>query len=522
MPPNKYNMPKKSAGVLKVISYLCALCCMVLLLVYVQSNTTASFGLGLLSSSQLTTPISQDKYASRENKPDDNCGAWSYSLVIPTTNTTYEPLRNTWAWDNLEDGKGRVNWMHARADAPYSQGGVIHASVTYSNRTCTNVTGAFLSRIVAEEDILCSPANARKHDTGGLEYLSASSTAILSLIGFPAFGEVFPCANLWHCHAGAFLLWTGFHLAINVAKTGGLKTPTWIVALIPEAAWSGWGLDSYRVFYPSQASLLNINIDMRPAVELLSDLFDGRLILARQDATVAQLHTILEQNRAPTDIEMWISPPGPPSSGLMWDIAWDTNLSNNLGMCQNSILLQYRNDLLNAVSIEDQSNVARHVCVVSRQERDRRNLTPEFMLRLLGRLGGPLLMTPRTALRTNTSTTNGVPLYLDKSSVTGQMRFVHQECAILLGVHGAGLTNVLGLRPGTSVVELHSSKSEYQYFRNVAALMDDVDYSVFVIEPPEEVNMYTDDEGLDKLYDLIQAKLKESISRQAQYHHVQS
>jgi hypothetical protein len=106
----------------------------------------------------------------------------------------------------------------------------------------------------------------------------------------------------------------------------------------------------------------------------------------------------------------------------MWDIAWDTNLSNNLGMCQNSILLQYRNDLLNAVSIEDKSNVARHVCVVSRQERDRRNLTPEFMLRLLGRLGGPLLMTPRTAIRTNTSTTNGVPLYLDKSSVTGQMR----------------------------------------------------------------------------------------------------
>jgi hypothetical protein len=52
------------------------------------------------------------------------------NLFIPTTNTTYEPLRNSWAWDKLENGKGRVNWMHARADAPYSQGGVIHASVT--------------------------------------------------------------------------------------------------------------------------------------------------------------------------------------------------------------------------------------------------------------------------------------------------------------------------------------------------------------------------------------------------------
>ena len=52
--------------------------------------------------------------------------------------------------------------------------------------------------------------------------------------------------------------------------------------------------------------------------------------------------------------------------------------------------------------------------------------------------------------------------------------------------------------------------------------MPDVDYDVFVLEPPEDKDMYTDDEGLDKLYDLIQAKLKESISRQAQYHHVQS
>ena len=123
-------------------------------------------------------------------------------------------------------------------------------------------------------------------------------------------------------------------------------------------------------------------------------------------------------------------------------------------------------------------------------------------------------MTPRTGLGTNSSNSNGVPIYLGNSSVSGQLRFVHQECAILLGVHGAGLTNALGLRPGTSIIELQASSSTYQYFRNIAALMYDVDYSVFVIEPIEEVNMYTDDEGLDKLTDLVEIKLQESITRQ--------
>ena len=76
------------------------------------------------------------------------------------------------------------------------------------------------------------------------------------------------------------------------------------------------------------------------------------------------------------------------------------------------------------------------------------------------------------------------------------------------------MTNALGLRPGTSVIELQALSSTYQYLRNVAALIDDVDYSVFVIEPVEEVNMYTDDEGLDKLTALVELKLKESIARQ--------
>jgi hypothetical protein len=40
---------------------------------------------------------------------------------------------------------------------------------------------------------------------------------------------------------------------------------------------------------------------------------------------------------------------------------------------------------LSAVRSHETPNVARHVCIVSRQERDLRNLSPEFMLTLLGR-----------------------------------------------------------------------------------------------------------------------------------------
>lgn len=132
-------------------------------------------------------------------------------------------------------------------------------------------------------------------------------------------------------------------------------------------------------------------------------------------------------------------------------------------------------------------------------------------------------MTPRQSLQTNTSrtTSNGVPILLDKSSITGQMRYVNKECAILLGVHGAGLTNTLGLRPGTSVIELQSDPLPndmiFQYFHNVAALMEDVDYTSFMIQPGEEgKGMYTDDVG-QQLVEIIQTKLQDSMTRQAKY-----
>ena len=48
--------------------------------------------------------------------------------------------------------------------------------------------------------------------------------------------------------------------------------------------------------------------------------------------------------------------------------------------------------------------------------------------------------------------------------------------------------------------------------------MEDVDYTMFIIQPGEDgKGMYTDDEGLQQLVEIIQTKLHDSMSRQAKY-----
>jgi capsular polysaccharide biosynthesis protein len=95
----------------------------------------------------------------------------------------------------------------------------------------------------------------------------------------------------------------------------------------------------------------------------------------------------------------------------------------------------------------------------------------------------------------------------------------YEECAVLVGVHGAGLINALGLRPGTSVVELQTKDTTYQYFRNVAALLKDVDYTLFLIhgsgtDKSQEVDMYAEVNDLERLYEIIQTKLERNARLQ--------
>ena len=557
------------------LPYLLLLICVCIVLIEIASRNLSSYFYASSSLQPMSIPSHPYYYLDQDNeKPDNNCGAWSSSIVIlpPNTNNSdllsynksqYPTPRVTWEQSYIMNNSiVQTTWVHERADAPYSATGLIHASIFHlsSNKKSGNVPNYDISddgsnnnlltlrekekillMCLSHANITTTTLKAEHHNKGSATISDAEltgTTAILNLIDFPYIDEAFPCPNLWHGHAAFYMMWVGLQIAKNIVKSNNnrllMKPPEWIVALIPSKTWSGVGLDNnldgdsyyHNVFFPSIDNLrTNVTMDMQPAVQLLSDVFGGRVILAKQEATIDELYTILHQNNAPTNIGLWINPPGPPAGGLMWDIAWDSNLSTQLTDCKHSMLLHYRNSLLNSAVTSSSSinDEAKHICVVSRQERDRRNMAPDFLLKLLGRLGAPVLMTPRQSLRTNTSTTsNGVPILLDKSSITGQMRYVNQECAVLVGVHGAGLTNTLGLRPGTSVIELQSDPLPndmiFQYFRNVAALMEDVDYTMFIIQPGEEgKGMYTDDMGLQQLVEIIQTKLHDSMTRQAMY-----
>ena len=485
--------------------------------IYIVSEGIPLFNADASSSS--SSSGADRAFATVNRSADEKCGAWSSAIFQPNEASG----RTTWKKvDLLDNGLVQTSWEHQRSQAP-SAIGVIHASAFYSTKTCKREESEdFLTGLVTKEAVLCTPS-PEDH----VKDSSRGSTMVLSLTGFTNWEDAIQNnpVNLWHYHAVVFRFWVGLQIASHVAMANGLKASyDWIVILLPKQTWALTEFGSDSVFVPSPENLLasaiksrNRTTNVMVALQGLTDAFGGRVVLASDGVTVGQLRAVLEDNNAPVDIGMWVNPP---EDGLMWDLAWDQELSQNLADCRNSILLQYRKDMLGSVKSQRIPEVSRHVCIVSRQGRDLRNLSPQFMLQLLGRLGAPLLLSPRTSLRTAGNLTHGFPLNLEKSSISGQMRFVNQECAVLLGVHGAGLTNALGLRPGTSVIELQTRNTYYQYFRNVAALMEDVDYNLVRItgsgkSGKVEFNMFSDEKGLQELYDLIQTKLEDSMRRQA-------
>lgn len=102
-----------------------------------------------------------------------------------------------------------------------------------------------------------------------------------------------------------------------------------------------------------------------------------------------------------------------------------------------------------------------------------RNLHWEFFTKEMLKLGTVLVLSPRLGLRDENTTS--IPIRMDKAPISGQLQFVHEECAVV-GDAGAGLTNVIGMRKGTALIELNSDLQQYHYYQNLAALMDDVSH----------------------------------------------
>ena len=456
------------------------------------------------------------------------CGeAWSFSTFQNPGGSRTQFTSDTVS--NHNDNSTMLQttmWIHRRSDAP-SATGWIQATIVHGCTT-TNITTLPSTAIVSRETVVCANPPHATNTVFVIEWSQQDWDEVL---------ELGANINLWHFHASVFRLWAGVQIGQQVVTAGNSVLP-WVVLYVPETVFARFQ-STTNVFVASPEHLLQLGTVSSSSAHLerlqgVADVFRGRLLVMRAGtATIGELHAAVRR-QVGTDTRMaWVRPP---NDGLLWDLAWDAKLQINNAECRNSLLHRYRNDILQGLSPSPihKAPPAQHVCFLSRQRRSKwgspdrgslRNLAPDFLLQLLGRLGSPLLVTPNTALRRGNSSqpTLQQTLSMNKISIAEQLQFVYEECAVLLGVHGAGLTNTLGLRPGTAVIELLSATGpSYQYFRNLAQLLPHVDYTRVenfngTGRDNEKDLRYSDDKLFDQLHVLIEQKLQESIQRQQMY-----
>lgn len=373
-------------------------------------------------------------------------------------------------------------------------------------------------------------------------------------------------ANLWHFHAALFRVWLSlraidamvdhFHSKRDVDKATTLRTRD-VILLLPDRALRKMKFpDTLNTLHVTDDTLLELHHVHRAlmssveGLQGIADALGNRLFLSRKGITRVSLMNSLRKARFSTLIDAWVIPP---HDGFLWDIAHDDTLSGKVVKCRNSLLQQYGNDLLyfssrmpmsrnigtkpdlNSSIVRRQQTIAKHVCIVSRQSRDRpgsteprgnlRNLTPDTLLRILSRLSAPILLTPSLGLRGSDDVGDGnlgpmMHLFtgnMTQATVSEQMWYLHQECALILGVHGAGLTNAIGLRRGTAIVELMPKGKHFQYFRNIAALLDDTTYDVTFIGNGTERDLSMSEEEVRQLVSLVNDRTADSIRKQIMY-----
>lgn len=300
-----------------------------------------------------------------------------------------------------------------------------------------------------------------------------------------------------------------------------------VVLVLPDRAWqrldATGGTDPFKV----TAEHLHNQLTNRGALlaaltglQGMSDWLGGHLIAASRGTSLEKLREVLKENGYSERAESWVTPPG--KEGFLWRMSTYTEeYVKGVKHCDGSLVTQYvktmfdttANSIATATAMkmkqgsnidngatttilngrqrrlhrQESEGIARHVCFLSRQTRTRkgeperfrlRNFQPDVFSRLLLHLGSAVILTPQLHISPDISLQphTALPLDMSRSSVGGQLRFVHQECAVLMGIHGAGLTNALGMRPGTTVVEIQMEDKQYAFFRNLAALMDGVEY----------------------------------------------
>jgi hypothetical protein len=136
----------------RYLPYLLLLICVCILLIEIANRNVSILFDTTASLQPKSLPSNPHNYPDQDNeKPDNNCGAWSSSIVIipPNTNNSdllsynksqYPTPRVTWEQSYIVNNSiVQTTWVHERADAPYSATGLVHASIFHlssKNKSC--------------------------------------------------------------------------------------------------------------------------------------------------------------------------------------------------------------------------------------------------------------------------------------------------------------------------------------------------------------------------------------------------
>lgn len=354
--------------------------------------------------------------------------------------------------------------------------------------------------------------------------------------------------NLWHFHVDYFPLWLAIrrvevtmHLARKNQTLSSMKGTVFpsrlkpivdLVIVYPDSLLQRFqdvSVTTPVVYDGSNALQLHERGGKFSSLAGIQGIHDGlhvqsKVVIARYSTTATELYNVLTEHGMNARPAAWVKPVHP--TFLMWMLE-RKDLEGELDQCKDSVYAQYATHLLNSVPIRRRAHRAAHVCLVSRQLRAKanaeqpflsRNLVPQAFLELVKRLSSPIVLSPHIFVRDGGA--EPVPSDLQHSSVTGQMRFVHQECAVLVGVHGAGLSNLFGMRPGTHVIEFVSAFN-YTIYKNTALLMNNVSYTRIMFDAElvsrdhhHEANFTLPQDKLVKAVEVINKALKESLVRQ--------
>lgn len=272
--------------------------------------------------------------------------------------------------------------------------------------------------------------------------------------------------------------------------------------------------------------------------------YGAKIMIATKSMSVHAIQTALTRhsmNHRPAAFF-----PQPDRGSMLWELRL-RDFVFDMRRCHDSVLQKYTIHLLRSASSNihtvssrssrtdtGESNaekIAPSVCLLSRQpkltkswERKRpvsRNLMPDVYNEFVRRFRSVAVLQFQLGLRGNTSIDEMDEVSMNRSSITGQMRTVRRTCAVLVGVHGAGLTHLISMREGTHVVEIQGF-FKHDMFERMAKLVNNVSHTTVHLNSTvvdmhrlHEVNVTGSPQQIDHIVQLVNEKLDDSLKQQA-------